>query len=45
MGSKGCKEVNWKHGEEGNVKLRKYHVREQNGFIYLWLHVDKDQAP
>ena len=45
MGSAGCKGVEWKHGQEENARLRKYHVRELNGFIYVWLHVDENKEP
>lgn len=45
MGSRECKKVEWKHGKEGEARLRKYHVKEMHGFIYLWLHVDENQEP
>ena len=34
-----------KKSGEGNVSLRKYIVKELNGFIYIWLHSDPNAKP
>lgn len=42
--SKECKTPFWKERSE-NLALRKYHVKEVNGFIYVWIHVDPTVNP